>query len=119
MLINGKTPEEIKEGLRCCLKTNGCSSCPYSGGCIQHGPEEDAVRLIEHLEAKIPKWISVKERLPEHLVDVLVHVGEIVDIGFYDERCNAWECYSYRRGDVTHWMPILELPEEDDENENA
>ena len=71
-----KTPEEIKAGLRChavqwhageCPDHEpGCKGCPYEND--YHDPDElmaDALELIEELEKKVPKWISVKERLPE------------------------------------------------------
>ena len=66
-LINGRTPEEIKDGLKHCIEPvpYGCEVCPYNETCLEHAPEIDALALIEHLEAKVPKWISVEEREPE------------------------------------------------------
>lgn len=60
----------------------------------------------------IPRWISVEERLPEDMEDVLVKVCAIIDIGYYDERGKCWEMYGYE-GDCnpTHWMPLPEPPE--------
>lgn len=61
-----KTPDEIKKGLKCC----GChaltacnENCPYWGDC--GSLEEDALAYIQQLEAQIPRWIPVEERLPE------------------------------------------------------
>ena len=67
-----KTPEEIKKGLECCerhyvdLWENHCSECSYRGheGCAAE-LHDDSIALILRLEKKIPRWISVKERLPE------------------------------------------------------
>lgn len=71
-----KTPEEIKKGLEVC-RADEChgqhTSCPYVDDelCMMHICG-DALALIEHLDAKVPKWISVEERMPEHGTDVLV-----------------------------------------------
>lgn len=57
-LINGRTPEEIKIGLRTCqslgMILGGCGSCPYKGcdGDCDLGLEEDALALIERLESE-------------------------------------------------------------------
>lgn len=77
-LINGRTPEEIKAGLKACTTAKvqgyGCNiPCPYLNTPNCWLPvKRDALALIERLEserdaalAKVPKWISVKERLPE------------------------------------------------------
>ena len=76
--INGRTPEEIKAGLRFCttgkMPGYGCNvSCPYLSTPNCWLPvKSDALALIERLEAecdaalaKVPKWIGVEERLPE------------------------------------------------------
>lgn len=65
-----------------------------------------------------PKWISVKERLPEN---------ELAVIAYSKEDGHAW--YAFRRGGlwwrpgdrisvkvygtVTHWMPLPEPPKEE------
>ena len=82
-LINGRTPEEIKRVLawrifRCGDLDCGdldCGDCPYGDICSHENEERsepDALALIEHLEAKIPKWISVKDRLPKNEETVLI-----------------------------------------------
>lgn len=74
-LINGRTPEEIKQALKHCNEPvpTACTGCPYNGTCLEHAPEIDALALIERLEAerdaalaKVPKWIGVEEYLPEN-----------------------------------------------------
>ncbi len=71
-------------------------------------------------QAAAPQWISVKDRLPEINVDVLIIYGRLPfyhlaflthngDIQFF------WGNYSnieYSLDDVTHWMPLPKPPEE-------
>lgn len=68
------------------------------------------------------EWISVEERIPEPLIDVLVHINRI---GFYvlsmcpyhdSENLSYWSFpdswVDIDENDVTHWMPLPEPPEE-------
>ena len=68
------------------------------------------------------KWISVKDRLPEIGKDVLIcdinHLGVPIAVGKYspDPNWSDWETdadFWQGTGDleVTHWMPLPELPE--------
>lgn len=76
-LINGRTPEEIKRWVD---GRATCNTCPkeHEVGCEYGERTEDCqmsidtIAYIERLEserdaalAKVPKWISVEERLPE------------------------------------------------------
>ena len=115
-----KTPEETKKGLECCYSAvepmMRCEQCPYYGSivCKMH-LHADSIDIIQQLEAKVPRWISVEERLPEPDVFVLVgykrydHVFE----GCYLEDEKYW-CdreYSYI-APPSHWMPLPEPPKE-------
>lgn len=80
-LINGRTAEDIKSALLRCGTYKRCHSeenddCPYYVDCLigirQMKLIKDALALIKRLEserdaalAKMPRCISVEERLPE------------------------------------------------------
>lgn len=87
--------------------------------------EQDALAYIQQLEAAQPKWISVEDEPPEagKTVQLLWKraSGKIQSVCGYmlpkndvaktfrfhilDYNIYAWE-------DITHWAPLLELPEE-------
>ena len=64
-------------------------------------------------------WISVKEKTPEDYENIIFTNGKDVFVGFrvsliYDDEGNN-DIYYYsneiNHKDVTHWMPLPELPE--------
>lgn len=62
------------------------------------------------------EWISVKDRLPEFLDEVLLFTsaGNIYIGMFYEKHENytvAGDSYGFLY-DVTHWMPLPEPPNE-------
>jgi len=79
---------------------------------------EDIVYDAKKLEAQIPQWISVKDKLPKYEVEVLVcrkdntywwgMVIEKPDNSFYVRYGNKWVFAK----DVTHWMPLPKPPED-------
>lgn len=138
-----KTPEEIKKGLAICTEDKSCRDCPYDNESCDMQLERDALTYIQRLEQRIveinktsPRWISVKERLPEQDQDVLliahgwkhqtIYVGKL----HHMEPVTSWltgvtskeseweiEGWSYLRDPlVTHWMEIPEPPKEGNEN---
>ena len=117
-----KTHEDVKKALACCENAD-CKACPYDSvgvsivDCLE-ALVRDATVYIKQLEARVPKWISVKDRLPEYYKDLLVIVREGgavlymiahlciggIMVSNSGERIN---------GVVTHWMPLPEPPKED------
>lgn len=118
-----KTPEEIKKGIRQCLGffdefVDACDQCPFcrEGSFCKGALCHDALALIEHLEANVPRWISVEEQLPDNDAKYLVYMpdyglhevaeyygdGEWLDVDFTNLTRN-----------VSHWMPLPEPPKEE------
>lgn len=141
-----KTPDEIKKGLEICSNdTMLCyEKCPYFSS-ISNGVDcavemkADALAYIEQLEAKVPKWISVKDQMPTGEDPVLILVKETEHYGWQKEKWKVYYCQymAYWDGDewfttwcngcrkisdtakepyaddyeVTHWMPLPEPTE--------
>lgn len=126
-----KTPEEIKKALECCSKAEDyvdCMwlDCPYAikdgYNCVcQNKMGKDALEYIEVLEdyyreifERMPKWVSVKERLPENGGGYLCCLNSefrticYFDGGQWDDSENAYVTHL-----VTHWIPLPNLPKED------
>lgn len=113
--VPSKTPEEIKKALAPC-KNKACEWCEMEYSCEV---EEDALAYIEQLEARIPKWISVEERLPPNFVSVIAHM---TDAGEFPP---VQEAYSICGGRifffpvlrehhlVDYWMEMPEFPKEE------
>ena len=132
-----KTPEEIKKGLECCLGDTHayhCDECPYADdesevddGCGDNGIQllDDALALIQQLEAQVPKWISVVEREPpegsyvlaagddEDEVPAVAHIEKGDWAAVWAENFGE-SVHSYWRGGAMFWMPLPEPPKEDD-----
>jgi hypothetical protein len=115
-----KTPDEIKKGLECCAASYAdChKECPYKPDCDGSQILKDALALVQQLESRVPRWISVEERLPSEHISVAVYIDE--GAGRY------WIQTAYLNGgkwripgefvvdrNITHWMPLPEPPEEE------
>lgn len=100
-----------------CQHDAHCSECEHFNG---EGLVELSESLLDHirqLEAKAPRWISVKERLPNIRECVIICSGN----GGPAEGCmngdGTWTQYrwsaKFKKEEVTHWMPLPEPPKED------
>lgn len=116
------TPDEIKRGLECCEKEN-CDECPYRTYARATECTEalwiDHMRYLKWLEARVPKWISVEDRLPEDQRSVLTvngH-GEIRIMGLWSKCGDEWTWVHNDRmmhyNDITHWMSLPGIPKEE------
>lgn len=118
-----KSPEAIKLALVCGSGTPvRCKECSYlnvTDRACNTEADADALDYIKQLEAKVPKWISVKESLPEEGKFVLLqyeknaqnptlHARNTMAVGRYEYGMFLVEGCSVR---VTHWMPLPEPPE--------
>ncbi len=81
-------------------------------------------QALDWSAVNIAEWISIKERLPEPYLSVLVFMprnepGSQVNVGFV-ENGGLWftERTIQKRGRVTHWMPMPTSPKEGANNEN-
>lgn len=126
-LINGRTPEEVRKGISSCFSDScgTCRGCPYlnEGMDCDWMLKRDALALIEHLEAQQPKWIGVKERLPENCVSVLVWAvyhnedgwnWTMPEIDSYYDMVGWDNTADPEAREVTHWMPLPKSPEAND-----
>lgn len=112
-----KTLEETKKGLECCIKANETLECPrecpyYREDCNSGAlPYQDFSAYTKQLEAQIPRWIPVEERLPEDGQGTLVicRDGYITTMAYEYER---WWWQGTEDQTVTHWMPLPEPPSE-------
>ncbi len=126
------TRQEIVKALRYCKFGVSCENCPAVGNedCFDE-VNTAAADLIERLTAenaalreKVPRWISVEDRLPEAwkdedgvLVNYMIYTQEFgADIGNYHAKDKRWLCMAIPCT-VTHWMPLPDAPEEGDKHE--
>lgn len=113
-----KTPDEIKKGLEYLSITDIAQKVEAAKRGLPYAYAEDiatdALAYIQQLEAKVPQWISVKERLPEEADEVLVFCrnGETTWTNLAHRVGKQWWRVGVPMQCVTHWMPLPEPPEE-------
>ena len=115
----GEVPEDYDNGMAYWVKCTNkiCPNCAtefsaYHFDEWQFRPIEDA------LQARIPQWISVKDRLPEDEEMKLIATWHknVMKIAYYNQEIKSWVSNGYELWDVTvtHWMPIPEPPKENE-----
>ena len=117
-----KTPDEIKKGLEACSADEchgyhvGCPYYNFSARCMQD-MAADALAYIQQLEAKVPQWISVDDRLPQDFVSVLAHMtdaGEFPDVREAYAVCGMFFFPAlHEHHPVDYWMEMPELQKEE------
>ena len=112
-----------------------CGNCRYNGVSDCNRPEGlcelfDAVwdaldyikeleKRVADLEAKVPKWVSIKDRLPdkESMLCLVVSDGDLYVSHWHWSGGGPW---FFTDGEydcnVTHWAKAPELPKEDKED---
>lgn len=81
---------------------------------------QDLRRENAELRARVPKWISVKDRLPRNYISVLAYMPSLYP------REQVHECYiggdgkwyssavhGVKSEDITHWTPLPQPPKGD------
>lgn len=106
--------EKVVKGLECCIIHNPdgrprCTECPYEGACLNR-LKNDALTLINRL---LHPWIPVDQMLPPDDMRVLCLTRTKKGtynaiVGYHAD--DRWCCGM--NSNVTHWMPVPELPEE-------
>ena len=113
-----KTPDEIKKGVEyLSIKDITKKLEAWHDGIAYDYAEDaaaDALAYIQQLEAQVPKWISVEERLPEYgrylvIIQTECGMGKVITATYNDM---GWWTYG-NSGELTHWMPLPEPPKED------
>jgi hypothetical protein len=104
------------DALKQAIEDKRCADCPDN----VHGIRcaacqwDDAIAMIEDAPT-IGGCISVKDRLPDEDDCYLAYGHYGWDILFYDSSEGGWLNMGYRiaDGEVTHWRPLPEPPEEE------
>lgn len=119
-----KSPKKIKNGLEYLGMTLVADKERYirkHGIAYAYAEDlaKDALEYIQQLEAKQPRWISVKERLPEDGQKIIAAFhdggGLIVDQARYANGEFDFASWVNVWGDnITHWMPMPPKPEEEE-----
>ena len=93
-----------------------CDFCCLTDGMNEGDPEyvpipcrRDAIAsaLSTAAQEAAPKWISVKERLPDDDKGYVVYTGN----GFVESNFHRWET-RWKACGVTHWMPLPTPPQD-------
>lgn len=103
-----KTPEQMAEDI---LHGVGKVASELWGDDEQAKKFAEAIRgtWLAGYQAAQPQWISVKKRLPEDGVEVIVVSDGTACASWHEAGDFGWSV----GGKVTHWMPLPEAPKEE------
>lgn len=125
------TTKEIVRALRCCADYSCSAKCPAfpAGLDCREEMHKEVLALLERLTAenavlreKVPQWVSVKDRLPDCAVPVLVaYIGYDGNQHGDDAATRVDDWWFWWDGDlrssdervtvkITHWMPLPGAP---------
>ena len=102
-----------------CIKPHVKPTTVYGEGYMR--AIEHAVDILELIPAadvqSVNRWISCKDKMPEHGVTVLIYAGNhMIMLAWYDKDMEYFYIcdsdYKYNPLDVTHWQPLPEPPKE-------
>lgn len=120
--LNNALVETVNDGPRNTVHL--CASCEYQypdcladeGVVFGFGKGNDNICQCPEYVAKTPRWISVKDKLPENGVAVIVTDGIDVGEGLRYKRNDGNEVWFTPLADVnniTHWQPMPAPPKEE------
>lgn len=106
-----KTPEEIKKGMEYLSTRDPAKKFKLWQEGIAYDWQEDAaadaLAYIQQLEAQVPRWIPVEERLPEKHTIVIFNLAQgLFSIGFHSGERWWGDLDIVRDENVTHWAPL-------------
>ena len=77
----------------------------------------ELLKIIQQAVEKLPKWISVEERLPDNFVSVLGYMTDAGDLPPVRECYTVGNVFVFPalcdKHPVSHWMPLPEPPKEE------
>lgn len=72
---------------------------------------------VAELEAQVPKWVPVSERLPESTTVLCIDKNANIHLAWHQPnrvgKPYQWDCDTYDADHVTHWMPLPAAPKEE------
>lgn len=83
--INGRTPEEIKKGLECCI-VGECSKCPYMHECDDHLAKGGDMLPADVVLADMHSLIQQLERERDAAVKDLKEHGAYCSVCLHNEK---------------------------------
>lgn len=89
--------------------------CPMLWECKWINKEEAKEMFPDKIEDKMNKWMRVEDGLPEPMIPVcVIHDGqELISPWItYMSSSDTWFVSMIGLGNVTHWMPLPNPPEE-------